>query len=343
VVFLTIVAQRTIVPAVDVVAEDRSELVGKVLDGRYHVLSRLGGGGTGIVFEALCLDSGGDVALKTLRPALSRQVDLSTRLMRELEVSRRVLHPGLVRFIGDGRLADKSPYLVMPLLRGESLAQLLLRYGELSTGAVLLIAQRVSSILHSSHAAGYVHRDVKPEHIHLGRTPRGELRVHLLDYGVCWSAHADPAEKQREAGRVFGTPRYVSPEQASGEVCIDGRADLFGLGVVMFEALTGCAPFSAPNVSKLLLRIVRDDAPRVRDFVDVDVRVDTLVAELLMRDRERRMPSARSLSRALLPFAGGRAAAERELLGLLGESRNVDGTCTTVKCARARVRSEQVA
>ena len=207
-------------------ADDRNGLVGQIVADRYQVISRIGGGGTGIVFQGSCLKSGAMVALKTLRPSLAGQADLATRLLRELEVSRRVVHAGLVRFMGAGHLADDSPFLVMPLLGGESLAQMLLREGVLSSAAVLMLMSRVSSILHSSHAAGYVHRDVKPEHIHLSRTAQGGLRVHLLDFGVCWSAHADEAEKRREAGRVFGTPHYVSPEQASGEVHIDGRADL---------------------------------------------------------------------------------------------------------------------
>jgi serine/threonine-protein kinase len=323
-------------------ADDRSDLVGQIVADRYQVISRIGGGGTGIVFQGSCLRSGALVALKTLRPNLVGQADLGIRLLRELEVSRRVVHAGLVRFMGDGRLPDGSPFLAMPLLGGESLAQMLLREGVLSNAAVLMLVSRVSSILHSSHAAGYVHRDVKPEHIHLSRTAQGGLRVHLLDFGVCWSAHADEAEKRREAGRVFGTPHYVSPEQASGEVHIDGRADLFGLGVVMFEALTGNVPFSAPNVARLLLRIVRDDAPRLSDFMDIDARIDAIVARLLEREPERRMPDARALSRALLPYAAEREAAEREILGLLQESRVVDSSSITVECASVQMR-EQVA
>jgi eukaryotic-like serine/threonine-protein kinase len=323
--------------------DDRSNLLGKVLDGRYHVLTRIGGGGTGIVFEAICLRTGDNVAIKTLRPSLNHHLDLATRLRRELEVSRRVLHPGLVRFSHDGTLPDGSPYLVMPLLRGESLSQLLLRQRGLSSAAVLMLASRVASILHSSHAAGYVHRDIKPEHIHFSKNEQGDLRVHLLDFGVCSSAYADPEEKRRESGRVFGTPRYVSPEQASGEVKIDGRADLFGLGVVMFEALTGSVPFSAPSVAKLLLRIVREDAPRVSALISVDARVDSLVAALLVRDPLQRMPSARSLSRALLPFSAERAGAERELLARLVEARTADGTCTTVECASVVGRKVRVA
>jgi serine/threonine-protein kinase len=249
--------------------DERSELSGQTLDGQYRVGSRLAGGGTGIVFDGTCLHSRRAVALKTLRPHLIHSYDLAARLRRELEVSRRVLHPGIVRFFGEGALADGSPYLVMPRLRGVRLGRLMDRYGELPAHVVLLIASRVASVLHSVHIAGYVHRDIKPEHILLTETDRAELRVHLLDFGVCWSSFADAAERKRESGRVFGTPHYVSPEQASGEAEIDGRADLFGLGVVLFEALTGNVPFSAPTITKLLVKIIRDDGPRVRDFIEL--------------------------------------------------------------------------
>jgi eukaryotic-like serine/threonine-protein kinase len=294
--------------------EERAELCGQTLDGRYRVLHRIGLGGTGVVFEAISLRDRTRVAIKTLRPCFLKHPDLGTRLRREREVSRRVLHPGVVRFSDEGALDDGSPYMVMPLLQGESLARLLTRLGELSQAEVVALAARVASILHAAHVAGYVHRDVKPEHIFLGTTPRGELRMHLLDFGVCSSAQAPADEKKREAGRVFGTPSYVSPEQASGEVSIDGRADLFGLGVVMFEALSGRVPFSASHVSKLLLRIIRDDAPRLSGFVSgLDAGLEHIVAKLLARDPQLRMPSARALSRALLPLSRDRLTAERLL------------------------------
>jgi serine/threonine protein kinase len=310
--------------------DDRQDLIGRTLDGRFAVTARIGGGGTGLVFEGVCMHTGQILAIKTLRPSLCRHLDLGTRLKREVEVSRRVLHPGVVRILGEGTLSDGTPYLVMPRLNGESLVRLLQRYGELPPATIMMLANRVASILHSAHTAGYVHRDIKPEHIHLSKSARGELCVHLLDFGVCWSAHASPEEKSREAGRVFGTPRYVSPEQAAGETLIDGRADLFGLGVVMFEALTGCVPFSAPSVAKLLLCIIRDDAPRVRDMIEVEPEIDNLVAQLLTRDRARRMSTARSLTGALLPYAGQRTGAEQQILNLLRDTGNADGASTTV-------------
>ena len=317
---------------VDAADSDRHELCGQTLDGRYRLLRRIGLGGTGVVFEAVCLRSGEQLAIKTLRSCFVNHIDLGTRLRREVEVSRRVLHPGIVRFLDQGTLTDGSPYLVMPLLFGESLARLLKRVDALPQREVAALASRVASILHSAHSGGYVHRDVKPEHILLSRTLRGELKVHLLDFGVCSSATAPSDEKQREAGRVFGTPSYVSPEQASGEVAIDGRADLFGLGVVMFEALVGHVPFAASSVSKLLLRIIRDDAPRIGDLIGgLDPGLESIVSRLLARDPEQRMPSARALSRALLPYSGDRHAADLRLSALLHEGALANDALTTVE------------
>jgi eukaryotic-like serine/threonine-protein kinase len=313
-------------------ADERSELCGQTLDHRYRVLRRIGLGGTGVVFEAKCLQSASRVAIKTLRPCFVNHIDLGTRLRRELEVSRRVVHPGIVRFSDQGTLCDGTPYLVMPLLFGESLARLMARRRELQPGDVVVIASRVASILHAAHAAGYVHRDVKPEHILLNRTERGELSVHLLDFGVCSSGAAPADEKRRESGRVFGTPSYVSPEQAAGEVRIDGRADLFALGIVMFEALTGRLPFSASHVSKLLLRIIRDDAPRISEIAPhIDPGLDWIVSRLLARDPEQRVPSARALSRALLPYSGERYSTERRLAGLLNQSPLANDGVVTVE------------
>ncbi len=292
-------------------ADERGELRGQVLDGRYRIGRRVGLGGTGVVFEALCLQDGGRLAVKTLRPCFVSHPDLGRRLRREAEVARRVRHPGIVPVLDEGLIGDGTPYLVMPLLQGESLARVLLRARTLPAGQVHAIASRVAAILHSAHCAGYVHRDVKPEHVLLDLSPSGELLVSLLDFGVCSAKDAPPEERQREKGKVFGTPSYVSPEQAAGETDVDARADLFSLGVLMFEALTGRLPFSAPSVSKLLLRIIREDAPRVRDALpEIDQATDDLVARLLARHKQDRFPSARALARALAPHVGERALIE---------------------------------
>lgn len=294
--------------------KERGDLCGTTLDGRYELRRRIGVGGTGVVFEARSLRDGTALAIKTLRPCYVNHIDLGTRLRREAEVARRVAHPGIVRVLDEGTLEDGSPYLVMPLLGGESLARWLSRGRRVNPLELAAICTRVAAILHSAHAAGYVHRDVKPEHILLDRTPLGELSVQLLDFGVCASQTAPADEKARENGRVFGTPSYVSPEQASGESNVDGRADLFSLGVVMFEVLCGRLPFSGATVSKLLLRIIREPAPRLSELrPDIEPGLELIVARLLARDRSERLPSARALSRALAPYLIQRTLIERRL------------------------------
>jgi serine/threonine protein kinase len=301
-----------------VATDERGELRGQVLDGRYRIVRRVGLGGTGVVFEARCTRDGSSVAIKTLRPCFVSHPDLGRRLRREAEVARRVHHPGIVRVFDEGVLYDGTPYVVMPLLAGESLARVLLRTSALSGGLVAAIASRVAAILHSAHCAGYVHRDVKPEHVLFDVSPSGELLVYLLDFGVCSSKDAPSEERQREKGKVFGTPSYVSPEQAAGECEIDPRADLFSLGVLMFEALSGRLPFSAPSVSKLLVRIIREEAPRLSETVaNIDPAMDDLVARLLARDPQDRFPSARALSRALVPHVGERVLAEARVASSL--------------------------
>jgi serine/threonine-protein kinase len=206
----------------------------------------------------------------------------------------------------------------MPLMTGESLARVLLRARSLPVEPVAAIVSRVAAILHNAHCMGYVHRDVKPEHVLLEVSPNGELLVYLLDFGVCSSRDAPSDERQREKGKVFGTPSYVSPEQAAGECDIDARADLFSLGVLMFEALSGRLPFSAPSVSKLLVRIIREDAPRLSEALPgVTAPIDDLVARLLARDPQDRFPSARALARALAPHVGERVLAEGRVGSML--------------------------
>jgi eukaryotic-like serine/threonine-protein kinase len=302
-------------------AGERSELRGTILDGRYLVGDVLGIGGTAVVFEAsrLGAESGPrEVVIKTLRPSFVDHPDLVRRLRREAEVARNVPHSGIVAVLDEGMLPDGSPYLVLERVRGECLARLLRRVGSLPPRVVGAIAIRVAAILHAAHARGYVHRDVKPEHVVMDEDVDGTLRVRLLDFGVCAAETAPADEKQREVGRVFGTPSYVSPEQASGDPDVDARADVFGIGVTMFEALTGRLPFSASNVANLLRRIIREDAPRVGLLrQDVDLAWDAAIARAMARCPEDRFPTVRALARGLAPLVGDRRVAEQQLLAML--------------------------
>lgn len=312
---------------------ERSELCGQTLDKKYRVLRRIGLGGSGIVFEASCLSDGTVVAVKMLRPQFVRNFDLDHRLRREAEVSRRVRHPGIIPVIDQGTLFDGSPYIVMRRMYGESLSRLLLRVRGLRSDHVIAIALRLATILHSVHCAGYTHRDIKPEHILLNRSTTGDLLVYLLDFGVCATSNASEDDKNRELGKVFGTPVYVSPEQAAGNPNVDGRSDLFSLGVVLFEALTGCMPFSGTTIPKLLLSILRQDAPRIRTInPSITEELDDIVASLLSRDLEERLPSARLLSRVLAPLAKRKREREREVASMLQVTSHISDFAPTVRC-----------
>ncbi|MGB5548648.1 MAG: serine/threonine-protein kinase [Polyangiales bacterium] len=297
---------------------ERSELRGQILDGRYRIGNAIGMGGTGIVFEAERLATLERVVIKMLRPTHSGNPDLMSRVRREIEVARRVFHPGIVPVIDHGTLHDESPYLVMKHMRSESLSSYLRRCGPLNGPQISVIIARLASILHSVHRHGYVHRDIKPEHILLNRGGYGELDVHLLDFGVCAAESAPSDERARERGRVYGTPSYSSPEQAAGNPFVDARADLFSVGITMFEALTGKLPFTGADVTAVLRRIIREDAPRARCLSPyVDDQMDGLVAKLLSRTPATRYPSARALMRALDPWLLDRIQTERALAATL--------------------------
>jgi serine/threonine protein kinase len=294
---------------------ERSDLRGAAIGaGRFRLGAPLGTGGTAIVFSAIRVSDRQAVVVKVLREAYAQHPELIRRLRREAEVGRSVSHPGIVQVLDEGFLPDGSPFLVLERLYGECLARLLQRRGPLPAEEVATIALRSAAVLHAAHGHGFVHRDVKPEHIVLDRTVDGHLDVRVLDFGVCADRHAPEDELELERGRVYGTPTYVSPEQAAGCPGVDARADVFGLGIVMFEALSGRLPYRAPKVGQILRKIIREDAPRI-GLILPELRrdVDEVVAQAMARVPERRFASARALSRALLPLCGDRRAVERRL------------------------------
>ena len=311
---------------------ERSELRGTILDGRYRVGASIGTGGTGVVFEAERLATLETVVVKTLRPVYAGYPDLVRRLRREVEVSHRVFHPGIVPILDEGQLDDESPYVVMKYIRAESLCAYLRRTGVMSSEEVAIVATRIASILHSVHAKGYVHRDIKPEHVMLNRSTTGDLDVFLLDFGVCAARTAPQDEKRRERGRVFGTPSYSSPEQASGSADVDGRADLFGLGITLFEALSGRLPFTGTDVNAILRRIIREDAPRLGLVaMHVDDAMDQVVMRLLARNPEGRFANARTVMREFMPFIDDRREAERAFAARLQVGQDAPSIRPTVQ------------
>ncbi|QQR90726.1 MAG: serine/threonine protein kinase [Myxococcales bacterium] len=302
---------------------ERSNLRGTVLDGRYHMGSCIGVGGTGLVFEAQCVETGHEFAVKMLQSRFATNPDLCRRLRREAQVARTVAHPSVVTVHDQGLLSDGSPYAVMEKVSGESLSRFFDRFQVLDPQHMAAIGIRIAAILHRVHRLGYTHRDLKPEHVLLDRTADGGLKVQLLDFGVCASLTMSPEERRLEQGRVYGTPNFVSPEQASGNPFVDGRADIFSLGVVLFQGLTGRLPFTGSHVPTLLSRIMLKDAPRVELIAQhIDRDMDAIVARSLARRREERFQNARAIARALSYHVPNRAQVEQEVASNLQLARD---------------------
>jgi serine/threonine protein kinase len=232
-------------------AFDPASLVGTTLDGRYLIEEHLATGGMGAVFRARHVYMRKDVALKVLRPDLSASAELVERFRRESEIAASLEHDHIVRVTDFGRSPEGWLFLAMELLFGESLFDRLRREGFLPPDEAVTILWQVCAGLEVAHARGVVHRDLKPENVFLARTPGGREVAKILDFGI--AKMADPSEVgATQAGMVVGTPEYLSPEQATGSA-VDGRADLYTVGLIAWRALTGRHPFKADDPRSLLM------------------------------------------------------------------------------------------
>ncbi|MCC7536098.1 MAG: protein kinase, partial [Deltaproteobacteria bacterium] len=264
---------------------------GDVVAGRFEVESIAGAGGMGIVMRARDRVSGGPVALKLLH---DQDVEHRERFEREARILAALEHPGIVRYLARGETGG-SLYLAMEWLDGESLASHLKR-GRPSVAESLVVARRVADALAAAHARRIVHRDVKPSNVFLraGR-PDGAM---LLDFGV--AHHDELARATTRTGVAIGTPGYMAPEQVRGDRQIDARADVFALGCVLFECLTGRPAFVAEHVLGLMAKVLLDDAPRVRDLdPEIPGVLDALVARMLEKQPEDRPSDAAAVVAAL--------------------------------------------
>jgi serine/threonine protein kinase len=262
---------------------------GRVAD-RFEIDTEAGSGGVGVVYRATDLRTGGVVALKLLRGA----ADQSGRFLREAEVLASLSHPAIVRYVAHGRTDEGSPWLAMEWLEGVTLAEHMKDVG-LTASETLQLAARVADGLGALHERGFVHRDVKPTNLFLVDGDVG--RAKILDFGIVrWTQ----GESFTVAGSVLGTPAFMAPEQARGGADIDARADVFALGSVLYECLTGKRAFHGADSLAVLTKIILDDAPRVRTLrPDLGGEVDDLVARLMAKQPVNRPRDGRAVAEAL--------------------------------------------
>ncbi len=264
--------------------------VGETLATRFTVLERVGKGGMGEVFRARDGSSGGDVAVKVNGANGPAE---NARFEREAELLLRLDHPAIVQHVAHGRAEDGTPFLAMQWLDGEDLSSRL-RRGRLPLPETMQVGIRIAGALAAAHALGVVHRDIKPSNIFLqGGRCDGAM---LIDFGVARSPWRGAASLSTRTGALLGTLGYMAPEQAVGAKKVDGRADVFSLGCVLFECLTGERLFEGEHAVEILAKLLSDPIRAPRDVVrDVPPALDALVARMLSRDVARRPANCTAL------------------------------------------------
>ncbi len=256
----------------------------------------IGRGGMGVVYRARDERLKRRVAIKVLPPELAFQAEIRARFTREAETAARLSHPNIVPIFNVGE-GGGLVYFVMGYVDGESLGGRLKRRGKLPVDEVRRIMKETADALSAAHAMSVIHRDIKPDNILLDGT-RG--RVMVTDFGIAKAMSGGSGGTLTSAGVAIGTPQFMSPEQAAGEKEIDGRSDLYSLGVVTYQMLTGEPPFNAPTVAGILMKQITEMPPSVLDRrPDCPEDLALAVARCLEKDPENRWPSADALRRAL--------------------------------------------
>ena len=263
--------------------------------GEFEVGKLLAVGGMGVVYSAIHPVIGKRAAIKVLHPRLCDDEEAIDRFLTEARSVNRIGHPNIVDVFDFGQLSDGRSYMAMEWLAGESLAQRLVR-GPLSLEDALAILDQTADALEAAHEKGIVHRDLKPDNIFLVPMRDGRTHVKLLDFGIAKLVEVPgtvPLQSTRP-GSIMGTPGYLSPEQARG-MDVDGRTDVYALGCVAFEVLTGQTPFTCDNIADMIVAHLEQLPPHVRAFEPMVPRaLDDLVLRMLEKDPTRR-PSLASI------------------------------------------------
>lgn len=286
-------------PTGGVSAKPQSRSAGKVFAGRFEVISVLGEGGMGKVFHVRDRQiEGRELALKILRPRFSRNPRFRQLFFQEIHAAQNFVSENVVQVRDTGQMEDGKLYLTMDLVEGEDLHQLLKREGSLNERHTLEIARQTLMGLQSGQEQGFIHRDIKPSNIMLAarvsktdENPYG-VGVHLLDFGIAGLA-------AEVGGQIAGTPMYMSPEQAQGQR-LDPRSDLFSVGVMMYECLTGSRPFQGTTVKEVVTSLLETKvSPMIAELRHLSKPIQKILQKALQKDREKRFQNAQEFIDAI--------------------------------------------
>ena len=311
-------------------------LVGVVLDGRYRLDAVLGEGGMGSVFRAHHLAMDRKVAVKLLKPHLTQDATAAQRFLREARATLKVDSPHAVKVLDFGITPHGDYYMVLEYLDGRTVGRELEIDGPFAPARVLHIARQALHALGAAHRSGLIHRDIKPDNLLLMRVGDDPDHATLLDFGVAKLLEGTATSDRSQlaltaAGMVFGTPEYMSPEQACGQP-LDARSDLYSLGATLFAMLTGCGLFEGRTAIEWLTHHVRTPPPHLADLVPALARypaLDAVLQRCLAKSRDARPASAEELDRELARLETELRGRDADLRGLAPSPRARSRTSLT--------------
>jgi serine/threonine-protein kinase len=290
--------------------------------GNYRITAKLGEGGMGVVYLAEHPVIGKKVAMKAIHPELSRNPEVISRFMTEAKSVNQIGHEHIVDISDFGNTPEGEFYFVMELLQGEAMSERLKRDGSFPRAQALNIAAQVADALDASHQHGIIHRDLKPENIYLVTRGSNKDFVKVLDFGLAkLTQHDEKVTHKTRTGSVMGTPYYMAPEQCEGKASIDHRADIYSLGVILFEMLTGKVLFGGEGYGEIIVKHITMAPPSARSLnPDLPPALDFILFRALAKKRDDRFQSMGDFRAALLDPDRYAATAPR-----IGFSEDVTG------------------
>src|ERR1019366_615206 len=288
---------------------------GQVLAGKYRVERVLGVGGMGVVVAARHVELGNRVALKFLLPALLSNPEAVARFAREARAAVRIQNEHVARVSDVGTLDNGAPYMVMEFLEGGDFSTWLEQKGPLSVELAVEFVLQASVAIADAHSLGIIHRDLKPANLFCIRRSDGQFVIKVLDFGIskltdAGRASEPPGASVTQTASVMGSPLYMSPEQMRSAKDVDARTDIWALGIILFQLLTGRAPFHGESIAEVAIQVGSDPPPPLGGFrLDAPPGLEAVIFRCLEKDRQRRYPNVGNLALALLPFAPKRAKA----------------------------------
>ncbi len=279
---------------------------GSPIDGKYTLVRLIGRGGMGAVYEATDKGSGNAVAVKVLNARYCRIPEVVKRFHREAGLAASVGHDNICEVLDSGTCDDHTPYLVMPLLTGRPLSALLSDDASSFTeNRIARIVDQTLSALGAAHEAGVVHRDMKPDNIFITDEGGSPDVVKILDFGVSKMVTSNPVSLYTKEGTVIGTPAYMAPEQARGIKSVDHRIDIYAMGVILYEIMTGTRPYGGASSKEILFKIIADPflAPR-RINPAISEAMEKVIIKAMAKDPHGRFSSAAQMRDAFKRAAG---------------------------------------